>query len=85
MPEIVAIGRGQQEPEEDPGFESRGKYAYIDALMRNVITPLASRFETDGINIASIVGRNGPQQRNAISRSIVSLRASERPREASWA
>ena len=76
------VGRGQQQ--EGPGFESRGKCAYTDAILPNALIPLASRFEADGINSWS--QRTAATQRSrAVSRSTVSLRASERPREPSWA
>ena len=34
---------------EDPVGRWPGKYAYTDAICRNVLTPLASRFQTNGI------------------------------------
>ena len=45
----VIVGRGHQQ--EDPAFGSpcKLKYAYTDAIFLNVLTPLASRFETHGI------------------------------------
>ena len=41
---IVDNGRQQ----EDPAVRWPGKHAYTDAICRNVITPLASRFQTHG-------------------------------------
>ena len=43
--EIVKGGHRQG----DLAFESPCKYAYTDAILPNVLTPLASRFETHGI------------------------------------
>ena len=42
---IVDNGR----PQEDPVVRWPGKHAYTDAICRNVITPLAPRFQTHGI------------------------------------
>ena len=42
---IVDNGR----PQEDPVVRWPGKHAYTDAICRNVLTPLASRFQTHGI------------------------------------
>ena len=42
---IVDNGR----PQEDPVVRWPGKHAYTDAICRNVITPLAHRFQTHGI------------------------------------
>ena len=36
-------------PQEDPVVRWPGKHAYTDAICRNVITPLAHRFQTHGI------------------------------------
>ena len=74
--EIVDNGRHQ----EDPVVESPGKYAYTDAICRNVLTPLASRFETHGIQRTR--GRSSAEQQQRWEGS--ESRASERPREASW-
>ena len=41
---IVDNGR----PQGDPVVRWPGKHAYTDAICRNVLTPLASRFETHG-------------------------------------
>jgi len=47
---LVQVGIvGGRQQQEDPGFESRGKYAYTDTICRNVLTSLASRFQTHGI------------------------------------
>ena len=73
---IVDNGRQQ----EDPVVRLPGKYAYTDAICRNVLTPLASRFETHGIQRTRGRSSTEQQQRWEGSRS----RASERPREASW-
>ena len=43
--EIVDNGRQQ----EDPVVRWPGKYAYTDAICQNVLSPLASRFQTRGI------------------------------------
>jgi hypothetical protein len=43
--EIVKGGHRQG----DLAFESPCKYAYTDAILPNVLTPLAHRFETHGI------------------------------------
>ena len=47
LPQAGIVERGHQQ--EDPAFESPCKYAYTDAILPNVLTPLASRFETDAI------------------------------------
>ena len=72
------VGRGHQQ--EDPAFESPCKYAYTDAILPNVLTPLASRFETHGIRYSVARTAAEQQPRWECSQS----RASERPREASW-
>ena len=41
------VDNGQ--PQEDPVVRLPGKHAYTDAICRNVLTPLASRFETHDI------------------------------------
>ena len=46
--ENVVSGRHQ----EDPVVRLPGKYAYIDAICRNVITPLAHRFQTKYRSVA---------------------------------
>ena len=73
------VGRGHQQ--EDPAFESPCKCAYTDAILPNALTLL----QADLRRMPSDSQSRGPQQRSAVRRSIVSLRASERPREASWA
>ena len=74
--EIVDNGRHQ----EDPVVRLPGKHAYTDAICRNVLTPLASRFETHGIQRTR--GRSSAEQQQRWEGS--QSRASERPREASW-
>ena len=73
---MVDNGRHQ----EDPVVCWPGKYAYTDAICRNVLTPLASRFETHGIQRTRT--RNSEEQQLRWERS--ESRAIERPREASW-
>ena len=73
---IVDNGRHQ----EDHVFKSPCKYAYTDAILPNVLTPLASRFETHDIQRTR--GRSSAEQQQRWEGS--ESRASERPREASW-
>ena len=40
---------GNRRHQEDPVVRSRDRYPHTDAICRNVLTPLASRFETHGI------------------------------------
>ena len=46
-PQAGIVGGGHRQG--DPSFGSRGKYAYTDAILPNVLTPLASRFKTNAI------------------------------------
>jgi hypothetical protein len=73
---IVDNGR----PQEDPVVRLPGKHAYTDAILPNVLTPLASRFETHDIQRTR--GRSSAEQQQRWEGS--ESRASERPREASW-
>ena len=61
---IVDNGRHQ----EDPVVRWPGKHAYTDAICRNVITPLAHRFQTHGIHSQ----RQQQQQRSSCGGSVVS-------------
>ena len=47
FPQAAIVDNGRHQ--EDPVVRWPGKYAYTDAICRNVLTPLASRFETHGI------------------------------------
>ena len=47
LPQAGIVDNGR--PQEDPVVRWPGKYAYTDDIRRNVLTPLASRFETHGI------------------------------------
>ena len=73
------VGNGRQQ--EDPVVRWPGEYPNTDAICRNVLTPLVHRFQTDGIQRTR--GRSSAEQQQR--GRVVSLRASERPREASWA
>ncbi len=73
---VVDNGRHQ----EDPVVRWPCKHAYTDDICRNVLTPLASRFETHGAQGSAAAAAAAQQLRWECSQS----RASERPREASW-
>ena len=73
------VGNGR--PQEDPVVRWPGEYPNTAAICRNVLTPLVHRFQTDGIQRTR--GRSSAEQQQR--GRVVSLRASERPREASWA
>ena len=73
---IADNGRHQ----EDPVVRSCDRYPHTYAVCRNVLTPLASRFETHGIERTR--GRSNAEQQQRSEGS--QPRASERPREASW-
>ena len=47
LPQAGIVDNGRQQ--EDRVVRWPGKYAYTDAICRNVITPLAHRFQTHGI------------------------------------
>jgi hypothetical protein len=78
FPQAAIVDNGRHQ--EDPVVRWPGKCAYTDAICRNVLTPLASRFETHGIQRTR--GRSSAEQQQRWEGS--ESRASERPREASW-
>ena len=73
---IVDNGRHQ----EDPVVRSCDRYPHTDDICRNVLAPLASRFETHAIQRTCGCSSAEQQQRWEDSQS----RAFERPREANW-
>ena len=46
-PQAGIVGKGRQQ--EDPAVRSCDRYSHTDAICRNVITPLAHRFQMRGI------------------------------------
>ena len=78
FPQAAIVDNGRHQ--EDPVVRWPGKYAYTDTICRNVLTFLASRFETHGIQRTRDRSNAEQQQRWEGSE----LRASERLREVSW-
>ena len=81
-PQAGIVGNGRHQ--EDPVVRSCDRYPHVHtyAICRNVLTPLASRFETHGIQRTR--GRSSANQQQRCRWEGSESRASERPREASW-